>query len=626
MNKRVRLRELKRKYGSTSSSPIQYSFSPKNLYTSESSSIILPKFNEYSTVQNSSVRINNYTSRAKPNKRLALKLGTLNGSGSLKHLILQHSNSGIRDDKSTSSGLNNSGIKKYGKTKVLSSLVNFKSFSNVLNLKALPGNKNKKKIYNGEFSKFNDSSTTIVNSTLVKRNIRSVLPSLIQSTKNLDAQPSQEKKQEEKKEEPQNEKEKEKEKEKEEEKSTEKNDQSEVIRKEYLTKIKTFLKKKLSSKSNTPTQRIVEMNCSNRQLTELNSELAEIESGLLDDCVEDDKNICTIMSKTDLVQYISTYVLESPPPYFLPLQCLLYIMKKYFDCYSELISNITGEKEVHYSNDVLMDNYDLVDKLKDEKKEKTNTKIEEKFDPFNQNYVDHFIYTENRNIEPKEDFTIQELGEASSEHSISKKKTIRKRNSMKFGKGFTPTSGPVTNLKHIMTSKKVNEFSFVKNKNLFLRMEDKQHRFYKAFFKNKKFSLVGKGLGLKQKASLKSELLVKTVYESLHSYLLKNAENEFISTFKEFFNMLDIEKKDESGNTFLILAAKNNSIKIINFLLANGCNVNQQNIYGNTAFHYAVSFKYYEVVNLLVQYKASESLRNNRGLVPWECSNINCEE
>ena len=58
------------------------------------------------------------------------------------------------------------------------------------------------------------------------------------------------------------------------------------------------------------------------------------------------------------------------------------------------------------------------------------------------------------------------------------------------------------------------------------------------------------------------------------------------------------------------------NIKIC-YLLKNGANPNCINKYRNTPLHYALSNKYYEIADLLIQNKANDNIKNIYGLTPW---------
>ena len=93
--------------------------------------------------------------------------------------------------------------------------------------------------------------------------------------------------------------------------------------------------------------------------------------------------------------------------------------------------------------------------------------------------------------------------------------------------------------------------------------------------------------------------------------------------FTEYFNnnyrRIDMNAKDEDGNTFLILSIKQGLNFVTKTLLEKGVDVNLQNNEGNSALHYALSGKNYEVADLLKKYGAKEDCYNSMGYTPWDC-------
>ena len=92
--------------------------------------------------------------------------------------------------------------------------------------------------------------------------------------------------------------------------------------------------------------------------------------------------------------------------------------------------------------------------------------------------------------------------------------------------------------------------------------------------------------------------------------------NEYFDSANKFFN---INKKDEKGNTLLILAALHGHNSIIKKLIEKGADINEKNNRGNTALHYAISQKYFSLADILKKYGAKEDIRNIYGFTPWEC-------
>ena len=102
--------------------------------------------------------------------------------------------------------------------------------------------------------------------------------------------------------------------------------------------------------------------------------------------------------------------------------------------------------------------------------------------------------------------------------------------------------------------------------------------------------------------------------------LIKEGE---ISLFNEYFHQnckfIDINCKDEDGNSLLILSVKVGMNNISKILLEAGIDVNIQNNEGNSALHYALSGKNYVIADFLKKYGAREDLYNKYGLSPWDC-------
>ena len=74
---------------------------------------------------------------------------------------------------------------------------------------------------------------------------------------------------------------------------------------------------------------------------------------------------------------------------------------------------------------------------------------------------------------------------------------------------------------------------------------------------------------------------------------------------------------DKFGNTLLTYACMNGDIIIVKYLLSIGANPNCINKYKNTPLHYALSYKYYDIADLLIQNKAKDNIKNIYGLTPW---------
>ena len=121
--------------------------------------------------------------------------------------------------------------------------------------------------------------------------------------------------------------------------------------------------------------------------------------------------------------------------------------------------------------------------------------------------------------------------------------------------------------------------------------------------------------------------LVPTIIMLL-DYCIRHQSNAlFIRFHHRYHNYFDINSIDSYSNndTLLIKATKENSKVIVQYLLDKGADPNKRNIYGNTAMHYALSYKYYIIADILRKNGAREDIENVKGLIPWECVNRSCE-
>jgi hypothetical protein len=77
--------------------------------------------------------------------------------------------------------------------------------------------------------------------------------------------------------------------------------------------------------------------------------------------------------------------------------------------------------------------------------------------------------------------------------------------------------------------------------------------------------------------------------------------------------------RDSEGNSLLSAAACVGNSRILRLLLMQGFDPNMSNLNGDTPLHFAMKQRNFNVVDILVQHGANESIQNNQGLTPWEC-------
>ena len=77
-----------------------------------------------------------------------------------------------------------------------------------------------------------------------------------------------------------------------------------------------------------------------------------------------------------------------------------------------------------------------------------------------------------------------------------------------------------------------------------------------------------------------------------------------------------IELRDESGSTPLVVAADNGHQNVVERLLAKGANLNARNSRGETALFDAVNRRYTEIATLLISREANVNIGNKEGETP----------
>ena len=115
-------------------------------------------------------------------------------------------------------------------------------------------------------------------------------------------------------------------------------------------------------------------------------------------------------------------------------------------------------------------------------------------------------------------------------------------------------------------------------------------------------------------------------FTNLKKLIKKGEVSLFFEYFQENCKKMYINRKDENGNTLLILALKQGLNTICKLLIKNGIDVNIQNNNGNSALHYALSGKNYVVADELRIYGALENCKNKKGFSPWECIGKNIDD
>ena len=111
----------------------------------------------------------------------------------------------------------------------------------------------------------------------------------------------------------------------------------------------------------------------------------------------------------------------------------------------------------------------------------------------------------------------------------------------------------------------------------------------------------------------------KYIEETLRMLIIEREEELFCDYFNKNYTKIDINCRDLSGNTFLILSVKEGLKKNIQNLLEKKVQINLRNKNGNTALHFALGNKFFYIADMLKKYGADEAILNKKGLSPWEC-------
>ena len=79
-----------------------------------------------------------------------------------------------------------------------------------------------------------------------------------------------------------------------------------------------------------------------------------------------------------------------------------------------------------------------------------------------------------------------------------------------------------------------------------------------------------------------------------------------------------LNKTDEHGNSLLSLAAQNGNLKISKYLVTKGANINHQSHAGQTAGHYAIAYKFFELSQWLFENGGNDQLENKHNLSAYD--------
>ncbi|OQR97515.1 hypothetical protein THRCLA_06919 [Thraustotheca clavata] len=94
------------------------------------------------------------------------------------------------------------------------------------------------------------------------------------------------------------------------------------------------------------------------------------------------------------------------------------------------------------------------------------------------------------------------------------------------------------------------------------------------------------------------------------------------NNIKELENMFDlgvnINARDDNGNSLFILACQQGNKSMCKFLMRRRCDLNLQNFRGNTGLHYCYEYKWTELAEYLKEKGAKDDIPNAEGLMCYE--------
>lgn len=105
---------------------------------------------------------------------------------------------------------------------------------------------------------------------------------------------------------------------------------------------------------------------------------------------------------------------------------------------------------------------------------------------------------------------------------------------------------------------------------------------------------------------------------ALHSQFQTAVQFNDLTTIKYLLsNGLDCDVRLGTNNTpALCLASKSGNLEVVRLLVNNGCSVNQADMSGQTALHFACSNMFLEIARILIANRANLNTANSYGCTP----------
>ncbi|CAD8055687.1 unnamed protein product [Paramecium sonneborni] len=100
-----------------------------------------------------------------------------------------------------------------------------------------------------------------------------------------------------------------------------------------------------------------------------------------------------------------------------------------------------------------------------------------------------------------------------------------------------------------------------------------------------------------------------------------NLFDELIDFLRQHPNF-SLNSRNIEGKPFIMLAAQSGNVELVQYMINQNVHVNVKDLDGNTALHYAITFGYYQIADLLLQNGANPYSKNRNNQNPWNWNHL----
>ena len=103
------------------------------------------------------------------------------------------------------------------------------------------------------------------------------------------------------------------------------------------------------------------------------------------------------------------------------------------------------------------------------------------------------------------------------------------------------------------------------------------------------------------------------IFTNINNNIFEACRNGVLELVKKFIEVdkIDVNIIDRHSYTPIILAADNNRIDVVEYLIEKGADINYQDIYDRTALQYATLRENINIVKVLIESNANWNLKDN---------------